>query len=80
MNHIKKATISDLSRIVEIVIFNYRLNFYSIFKNDDYYFNELQVPKLMEQYKTIVDSMWGYDDGVVKGLSKWKKARLRNCL
>ena len=39
MNYIRKATINDLARIAEIVIFNYRLNFYPIFKNDDYYFN-----------------------------------------
>ena len=44
MKNIRKAKIGDLARIAEIVIFNYRLNFYPIFKDDDYYFNELQVP------------------------------------
>ena len=68
MKYIRKATIDDLARIAEIVIFNYRLNFYPIFKNDDYYFNELQVPTIMKQYEGIINNMWVYDDGAVKGM------------
>ena len=67
MKNIRKAKIGDLARIAEIVIFNYRLNFYPIFKDDDYYFNELQVPTIMKQYESVVDNMWVYDDGAVKG-------------
>ena len=68
MKYIRKATIDDLARIAEIVIFNYRLNFYTIFKNDDYYFHELQVPTIMKQYESTIDHMWVYDDGAVKGM------------
>ena len=68
MKNIRKAKIGDLARIAEIVIFNYRLNFYPIFKNDDYYFNELQVPTIMKQYESNIDSIWIYDDGAVKGI------------
>ena len=68
MKNIRKATIGDLARIAEIVIFNYRLNFYPVFKNDDYYFNELQVPTIMKQYEGIINNMWVYDDGAVKGV------------
>ena len=68
MKNIRQATSKDLSRIAEIIIFNYRLNFYPIFKDDDYYFNELQVPELMKQYESIVKNMWVYDDGSVKGV------------
>ena len=68
MKNIRKATIDDLARIAEIGIFNYRLNFYPIFKNDDYYFNELQVPTIMKQYESSIDNIWVYDDGVVKGI------------
>ena len=67
MKNIRKATINDLIRIAEIVVFNYRLNFYPIFQNDDFYFYELQVPKLMKAYRDLVNNMWVYDDGVVKG-------------
>ena len=68
MKNIRKAKIGDLARIAEIVIFNYRLNFYPIFKDDDYYFNELQVPTIMKQYESFIDNMWVYDDGAVKGI------------
>ena len=68
MKNIRKAKIGDLARIAEIEIFNYRLNFYPIFKNDDYYFNELQVPTIMKQYEGIINNMWVYDDGAVKGI------------
>ena len=67
MKNIRKATTDDLSRIAEMVIFNYRLNFYPIFRDDDFYFNELQVAKQLDQYKDSVGSMWVYDDGAVKG-------------
>ena len=67
---IRKATINDLSRIAEIQVFNYRLFFYPIFKFDKYYFDELQVPTLMKEYETGIDSLYVYDDGVIKGFIK----------
>ena len=67
MSYIRKATINDLPRIAEIVVFNYRINFYPIFKNDDFYFNELQVIHIIDSYKELINNMWVYDDGVVKG-------------
>lgn len=66
--HIRKATISDLSRIAEIIVFNYRLNFYPIFQDDCFYFNEMQVFNLVEVYKEVIESIWVYDDGVIKGI------------
>ena len=67
---IRKATIEDLSRIAEIQIFNYRLYFYPIFQSDEYYFDELQVPSLMKEFESQIDSLYVYDDGVVKGFIK----------
>ena len=67
---IRKAEKKDLSRIAEIQIFNYRLYFYPIFQNDEYYFDELQVPHLMRNYEAELDSLYVYDDGVVKGFIK----------
>ena len=67
MKHIRKAARDDLARIAEMVIFNYRLNFYPIFKDDVYYFQILQVPSLMKEYESMVGNMWVYDDGAVKG-------------
>ena len=70
MNNIRKAEYKDLSRIAEIQIFNYRLYFYPIFRSDEYYFDELQVPSLMKKYEAELDSLYVYDDGVVKGFIK----------
>lgn len=67
MSNIRQANLDDLARIAEIVIFNYRLNFYPIFRNDRYYFHELQVPKLADEYNHSLGSFWVYDDGAVKG-------------
>ena len=70
MDNIRKATKDDLARIAEIQIFNYRLYFYPIFRSDEYYFNELQVPKLMKYYEPGLDGIYVYDDGAVKGFIK----------
>ena len=67
---IRKANDKDLARIAEIQIFNYRLYFYPIFQCDEYYFDELQVPSLMKEYESQLDSLYVYDDGVVKGFIK----------
>lgn len=67
MNNIRKARIEDLIRISEIEVFNYRLNFYPIFRNDDYYFNELSVPNLIKRYENRLNNIYVYDDGVIKG-------------
>lgn len=68
--NIRLACDSDISRIAEIEIFNYRLNFYPIFKNDEYYFGELQAAEMIEKYReepTRLNRTYVYDDGVVKG-------------
>ena len=77
MKNIRKATMNDVSRIVEIVVFNYRLNFYPIFKDDDFYFNEIQVINLIDSYKEYIENMWVYDDGVVKGVIQIENQELR---
>ena len=64
---IRKVTNNDLTRIAEIEVFNYRLNFYPIFRDDEFYFEEFQVPKRMEAFKEVIETIWVYDDGVVKG-------------
>lgn len=67
---VRKANRNDLSRIAEIQVFNYRLYFYPIFKSDEYYFDELRVPSIMKEYESGLDSLYVYDDGVVKGFIK----------
>lgn len=77
MENIRRAKRCDLTRIAEMIIFNYRLNFYPIFKNDEFYFNELQVPNLVKQYENCVDSMWVYDDGCVKGVVQIENSEIK---
>lgn len=77
MKNIRQATCVDLNRIAEIEIFNYRLNFYPIFQDDSFYFEELQVSKQIERYKEIQDSIWVYDDGVVKGFVQVVKREVK---
>ena len=67
---IRQATPADAGRIAEIEVFNYRLNFYPIFKSDKFYFDILQVSSKAEEYLTdphLLQNTWVYDDGVVKG-------------
>lgn len=67
---IRQARESDVSRLAEIEIFNYRLNFYPIFKNDSFYFGDLQVADKISEYLRNTEklkSTYVYDDGVVKG-------------
>ena len=65
---IRKAKLDDLARIAEIEVFNYRLNFYPIFKDDSFYFGEMQVLNVSQTNKSHMDQLWVYDDnGIVKG-------------
>ena len=77
MRNIRRAESGDLARIAEIEIFNYRLNFYPIFRNDEFYFSELQVPRRIEQYREKLDSLWVYGDGVVKGFLQTEGREIR---
>ena len=68
--NIRKATKQDICRLAEIEIFNYRINFYPIFQNDEFYFSELQVSSKIADYEAeseVLEHTYVYDDGVVKG-------------
>lgn len=67
MDFIRKAMTGDERRIAEILVFNYRMSFYPIFRNDDFYFGEMTVDRMERQIIDEIDTYWVYDDGVVKG-------------
>ena len=73
MEHIRPAETRDLARIAEMEIFNYRLNFFPIFQNDWFYFDELQVPAKMEQYAPLLDQFWVYDEERSRAFARWPK-------
>ena len=77
MNYIRQAKINDLVRIAEIFVFNYRLNFYPIFQEDIFYFEELTVFNMVESFAKELDSILVYDDGVVKGFIQIEKREVR---
>ena len=77
MNYIRQAVVDDLGRIAEIFVFNYRLNFYPIFQEDTFYFEELTVSNLIEGFAKELDSIWVYDDGVVKGFIQIQKREVK---
>ena len=77
MNYIRQAKYDDIDRIAEILVFNYRLNFYPIFRNDGFYFEELTVVKQKAAYEHELDSIWVYDDGVVKGFIQIENAQVK---
>lgn len=77
---IRKAEEKDLCRIAEIEIFNYRLNFYPIFRNDDFYFGELRVDSKLREYAEnpgMLKSLYVYDDGAVKGFVSFDGREIR---
>lgn len=74
---IRAATHGDLNRIAEIEVFNYRLQFYPIFRSDAFYFGELQVPAVAQRYAASLEHIRVFDDGVVKGFVLAKDGEVR---
>ena len=71
MKHIRPAAVADASRIAEIIVTNYRVNFYKFFHNDEFYFGELNVLDTAKDYTEGTEELantYVYDDGVVRGL------------
>ncbi|MBQ9482727.1 MAG: GNAT family N-acetyltransferase [Ruminiclostridium sp.] len=71
MDNIRPATASDAGRIAEIIVTNYRVNFYPFFHNDGFYFGELNVIDTASEYtdgSEALKNTFVYDDGVIKGI------------
>ena len=69
MTTIRKATTRDVSRIAEMIVFNYRMNFYPFFHDDAFYFSELNVVDVASDFNEgVLQNTYVYDDGVVKGM------------
>lgn len=70
MHFIRPAESRDICRLSEIEVFNYRMNFYPVFLNDEFYFSEYTVENLAGMYREkpeILKNTFVYDDGCVKG-------------
>lgn len=67
---IRRATINDASRIAEISIFTKRINYRSIFHDDNVSFGKMQVYPLAKEYidnPEKLEGIWVYEDEFVKG-------------
>ena len=76
---IRKATKKDLSRIAEIYVFNNRMNYWPIFKDDGFSFGELQVVTMIDNYfgkDEILKNILVYDDGLIKGFLQLKEREI----
>ena len=80
---IRPAEKRDAYRIAEILVFNYRLNFYPIFRDDAFYFDEMQVKSVAEDYLAdgeALQNTYVYDDGAVKGMIQISAMRSKSFL
>lgn len=77
--NIRKAIIDDLSRVAEIYVFNNRINFFPIFKDEVFSFGELQVVPLIDHYfkrEEIIENIYVYDNGIIKGFIQMNGAEI----
>ena len=68
---IRYACDEDISRIAELLVFGKRTAYRSIFNNDLVSFKELQVLKIINEYRQdpwLLKNTLLYDDGIVKGM------------
>ena len=71
MEHIRKASLQDVSRLAEILIFAKRAAYRPIFQNDAVSFGQMQVLPLAQEYLRCPEKLkniWVYDDEFVKGM------------
>lgn len=77
---IRKATKEDLSRIAEIFVFNNRINYFPIFKQENYSFGELQVVSMIDHYfgkEEIMNTLFVADDnGIMKGFMQIQETEI----
>lgn len=69
--YIRRTEKKDASRIAEILVFGNRVNFYPIFRDDEYSFGEVQVVPMAQKYETdaaLLERTLIYDDGIVRGV------------
>lgn len=78
---IRKATEEDLSRIAEIFVFNNRINYFPIFKQEEYSFGELQVVSMINHYfgkGEVLENLYVADEcGIVKGFMEIHGTEIR---
>ena len=70
---VRPACSDDAERIAEILVFCYRLNFYPIFRDDDFYFGGMRADRIAAGLRTdpgFPERFLVYDDGAVKAFAE----------
>ena len=70
---IRPARREDAERIAEILTFCYRMNFYPVFLDDDYYFGDMRVDRVRARLggdPGFPERFYVYDDGAVKAFAQ----------
>lgn len=78
--NIRKARPGDLCRVAEIFVFNNRLQYYPIFRDEGYSFGEMQVVPLIGGYfgkREVLENLYVYDRGVIQGFLQMAGTELR---
>ena len=44
---------------------------------DEFYFKEMQVVNLIEEYRDSIEYMWVYDDGAIKGVIQIENSEIK---
>ena len=76
---IRRAKDSDLSRVAEIFVFNNRINYFPIFKDESYSFGEMQVVSLIDNYfskREVMENLYVFYSGVIKGFIQMNKTEI----
>ena len=77
--NIRKAKTEDLSRIAEIYVFNNRVNYFPIFKDESFSFAQLQVISIVDEYfkkEKVMENIYVFDDGVIRGFIEMNGTQL----
>ncbi|MEA5051123.1 MAG: GNAT family N-acetyltransferase [Oscillospiraceae bacterium] len=71
MGAIRKAKTDDAARIAEMLVFNNRLYYFPIFRDEAYSFGRMQVPAVEREYldpQALAQTFVFDDGGIVKGM------------
>ena len=70
---VRPASPGDAERIAEILVFCYRMNFYPVFLDDDFYFDTMRTDKIAARLRAdpgFPERFLVYDDGAVKAFAE----------
>ena len=77
--NVREAGIDDLSRVAEIYVFNNRMNYFPIFKDEEFSFGELQVVSVADRYfkrDEILKNIYVFDNGLIKGFIQMNETEI----